>query len=103
MAELYELATAGVDRGPVPLQSGAITEELSRITTMIRSGLPEVTGVSFSFDGKLQVHIDVRKREEVTIVEMVLPSLEPGLLCGLSRGRTPGHPFHHRITATVCA
>lgn len=103
MAEVLEISTAGADRFGIASRSPAISDELTRISTMIRSALPEVAGVSFSFDGRLQVHIDVRKREDVTVVELVLPKLEPGLFESIGRGRTPGHPFHHRVTATVCA
>ena len=46
---------------------------------------------SFSFDGRLQAHIDVRKREHVMFVEMVLPTLEERhlvtLLLGLEERR----------------
>jgi hypothetical protein len=103
MAEVFEMATAGIDRFRVSSPSAAISDELTRITTLIRSALPDAAGVSFSFDGRLQVHVDVRNREEVTLAELILPSLESDLLQGMSRGRTPGHPFHHRITASVCA
>ena len=71
------------------------------MAALIRGALPEVAGVSFSFDSRLQLHIDVRKREDVTLVELVLPGLESGRFQAVSRGRTPGHPFHHRITAFV--
>lgn len=73
------------------------------MTSLIRGALPEAADVSFTFDGRLQVHIDVRKREDVTLVELVLPNIEPGLFEGANRGRTPGHPFHHRVTAYVRA
>jgi hypothetical protein len=57
----------------------------------------------FTFDGHLQVHIDVRKREHVLVVEMILPTLEPGLFQNISIGGTPRHPFYHRISARVQA
>lgn len=103
MAKVFEMTSAGADRFQFPSRSAAISDELARITALIRNALPEVAGVSLSFDGKLQVHIDVRRREDVTVVELILPKLEPGLFQGMTRGRTPGHPFHHRVTAGVCA
>jgi hypothetical protein len=102
MAEVLKLAAAGVDGCRIP-PGPAICDELTRIAAMVRGALPEVAGVSLSFDGRLQIHIDVRKREDVTVVELILPTLEPGLFQAISRGQTPGHPFHHRVTALVCA
>lgn len=73
------------------------------MAAVIRGALPEVAGVSFTFENRLQLHIDVRKREDVTLVELILPRLESGAFRTVSLGRTPGHPFHHRITAFVNA
>jgi hypothetical protein len=103
MAKVFDMTAQEIDRFQFASRSGAVSDELTRITTLIRSALPEVAGVSLSFDSKLQVHIDVRRREDVTVVELILPNLEPGLFQGIGRGRTPGHPFHHRVTAGVCA
>lgn len=87
---------------PFPLQrSTTLTDELNRILNMLRDVSPPNATVSFDFDGQLHVHIDVRRREEVTLIEAVLPSLGGGLFHSLSRGATPHHPFFHRISAVV--
>lgn len=86
-------------RGPTP--STAVSDELNRILTLLRDACPENSHVSFDFDGRLHVHIDVRKREDVTIVEMILSKLGAGLFYGISRSGTPHHPFFHRVSAIV--
>ena len=89
---------------PFPARhSTAVTDELNRILTMMRDVAPKNAVISFDFDGQLHVHVDVRQREEVTLLESVLPSLGGGLLHGLSRGSTPHHPFFHRISALVAS
>lgn len=103
MAEALSLASAGIQRFPGAMTSIAISDELIRIGDMIRAVSPPETCVGFSFDGRLQVHVDVRKREHVLHLEMVLPTLAGGMFDGLSVGSVPGRPFHHRVTATVQA
>src|SRR5437764_3032533 len=90
-----------VEPFPGPSPSTAVSDELNRILTMLREACPPDSHISFDFDGRLHVHIDVHKREEVTIVEMMLPTLGLGLFHGLSRGGTPHHPFFHRVSALV--
>lgn len=89
---------------PFPARnSTAVTDELNRILTMLRDVAPKDGVISFDFDGRLHVHIDLRRREEVTLLEAVLPSLGGGLFHSLSRGATPHHPFFHRISALVAS
>ena len=59
--------------------------------------------ISFDFDGRLHVHIDVRKREDIAMIEEVLPPLGMGLFHGLKRSATPNRPFFHRISALVAS
>lgn len=84
-------------------QSTAVTDELNRILTMLRDVIPRDAAISFDFDGQLHVHIDVRRREEVTLLESLLPSLGGGLFHSMTRGATPHHPFFHRISALVAS
>lgn len=84
-------------------RSTAVTDELNRILTMLCDVSPKGATISFDFDGRLHVHIDVRRREEVTLLESVLPSLGGGLFHSVSRGATPHHPFFHRISALVAS
>lgn len=103
MAEVIGMTTGTVERFPGAFPSTSVSDELSRITELLRSVCPPQTQISFSFEGRLQVHLDVRQREHVTFVKMVLPTLEAGRFDGLTVGSKPGHPFHHRISASVRA
>jgi hypothetical protein len=49
----------------------------------------------------LQLHIDVRNLEDVSRLEVVLPSLCGGIFSNLQRGLVDNHPFLHRLTALV--
>lgn len=89
---------------PFPVQhSTTLSDELNRILAMLRDVSPKDATISFDFDGQLHVHIDVRRREDVTILESVLPLLGCGLFHSLGRGATPNHPFFHRVSAVVAA
>lgn len=79
------------------------TDELNRILAILRDICPRDAHISFDFDGRLHVHIDVRNREEITVIEATLPTLGHGLFHSLSRGSTPHHPFFHRLSALVSA
>lgn len=85
-------------RQPMPL-----TDELNRILNFVRGSCPHGSTINFSFDGRLHVHIDVRRLEDVTLIEAVLPNLEPKLFYGWSRTATPHHSFFHRVSATVAS
>jgi hypothetical protein len=103
MAEVIGMATGSVERFPGAFSPAPVSDELSRIMALLQEACPPETIITFGFDGRLQVHIDVRKREHVMFVEMVLPTLEAGLFHGISLGGTPRHPFYHRVSAIVAA
>jgi hypothetical protein len=103
MAEVVDMMPGGVERFQRPSKSTPVSDELGRISAKLCEVFPEGTCVSFSFDGQLSVHVDVRKREDVTVVEMLLPKIEAGLFHTITRGGTPHHPFYHRISARVAA
>lgn len=90
-----------VERFPGSSQRTMVTDELNRILTMLRENSPAASQISFDFDGRLHVHIDLREREDVILVEAVLPTLGAGLFHEISRGSTPHHPFFHRVSAIV--
>ena len=94
-------AFGSVERLPAASQSTLVTDELNRVLAMLREACPKQSQISFDFDGRLHVHIDVRKREEVILVEAMLPTMGLGLFHSISRGETPHHPFFHRISAIV--
>jgi hypothetical protein len=78
-----------------------VTDELNRIMGLLRGVCPRDAQISFHFEGRLQVHIDLRKSEELLVLEAVLPTVEQGLFHSLTRGRTPHHPFFQRLSALV--
>jgi hypothetical protein len=96
-----EAATASVEQMPTPARSMIISDELNRIMGAVRSVCPEDADLSFGFDGKLQMHIDVRKLEDVARVETLLPTLCGGIFSNLQRGLVDNRPFFHRVTALV--
>lgn len=103
MAEVIGMTTGNVERFPGAFPPSPVSDELNRIMALLHGACPPEAAISFSFDGRLQAHIDVRKREHVLFVEAVLPTLEAGLFHGVSTGGTPGHPFYHRVSALVRA
>lgn len=103
MAEIIGMVPGGAERFAGVFHSGGVTEELGRITKLVRGASPPDAIVTFSFDGRLQIHVDVRKREHVMLVELTLKQLEPGLFDCVSVGGTPRHPFYHRVSAMVHA
>jgi hypothetical protein len=103
MAEGLTLVPGNVERFPDATRPTAISDELGILASLLRDACPEEAYISFSFDDRLQAHIDVRKREHVMFVQMMLPTLRPGLFQDISLGGTPHHPFYHRISALVQA
>jgi hypothetical protein len=101
MAESLNARGASVERLRGSLPSTVVTDELNKILGLLRDACPRDALISFDFDGRLHANIDVRNREDVNLIETVLPTLGAGLFHGVNRGGTPGRPFHHRISATV--
>lgn len=90
-----------IERLPAASQSTVVTDELNRILGILREACPKQSLISFDFDGRLHAHIDVRKREDVILVQALLPTLGLGLFHSISQGETPHHPFFHRFSAVV--
>lgn len=90
-----------VEHLPSQPRQNMISDELRRIMTMIQEVCPPEAVISFHFDEKLYVHIDVRNMEYVTGIEAILPKLGAGLFHDIRRGPTPHRPFLHRVSALV--
>jgi len=90
-----------VEHLPNHSRSTIVSDELCRIMAILQESCPPDAIISFHFDGKLHVHIDIRNMEYITGVEAVLPKLGAGLFHDIRRGPTPHRPFHHRISALV--
>lgn len=93
--------TDGIERIPARPRQQVVTDELGRIREALLAACPPEAVVSFNFEDVLQVHIDVRNVEHVTIVEAMLPRMGANLFSDLQRGRSPQRPFFHRISARV--
>jgi len=78
-----------------------LTDQLDEILKMLHAEFPEAAAISLEFNGKLHMHIDVRKGEDVPLLEARLSLLENGMFTQIARGATPGHPFSHRISALI--
>ena len=78
-----------------------VTNELNRILTILKDVSPKDADISFDFDGRLEVHIDVRNYEDMVRLEQLIPSLGGGIFCCMERANTPNRPFFHRVTARV--
>jgi hypothetical protein len=91
-----------VEPFPEAVPSTTISDELERILALLRSAFPHATHIGFEFDGRLHAHIDLRRTEEINLVEERLPYLGGGrLFSTIHRGKVPNHPFHHRVSALV--
>ena len=95
MAEVLDLVPGGVERLPLVPKSTAISDELARISAKLCEVFPEGTCIGFSFDGQLRVHVDVRQRDDVIVVEMLLPTIGAGLFQTVPRGGTPSSPARY--------
>jgi len=68
---------------------------------MVSEACPPETKVSFQFDGRLHVMIDVRSLEDVLKLEIILPGFGAGMFHDVQRAQAPHHGFGHRVTALV--
>lgn len=82
-------------------RSTMVTDELNKILDMVKGACPDSAIVSFDFDGRLHVHVDLHNFEDLLKVEGMLPFLGGGMFHDLTRGETPHRPFHHRLSAIV--
>lgn len=78
-----------------------ISDELSALRRTVEDACPPSSVVSFIFDGRLHLAVDVHTFEEASIVESVLPAIGGGVFHDVSRGNTPGMSFRRRVSALV--
>jgi len=79
----------------------SLNEQLSAILGDLRERIAEADDVTLEFKGKLHVHLDVKRGEDLPLVEAKLADLGEGMFSQISRGSTPNHPFSHRVSALV--
>jgi len=78
-----------------------ISDELGGLLKAVDDACPPSSIVSFLFDGKLRIAVDVHTFEEASLVEAILPSIGGGVFHDVSRGNTPGMSFRRRVSALV--
>lgn len=102
MQENSNAIGGSVEPFPGSSHTTLVSDELRRILGLLQTANPNATKVSFEFDGQLHAHIDLRRIEEISIVEERLRFLGGGcLFSDIRRGKTPNHPFHHRVSMLV--
>lgn len=101
MSNIASVHPEGCERFPAPTRPTPVTDELNKIVGLLRETVPADATISFDFNGKLQVHIDLARREDVTLVEALLPKVGAGLFHSVNRAATPRRPFFHRVSAVV--
>jgi hypothetical protein len=82
-------------------QSTVVSDELAKLTGMLREFCPPDAVIGFEFDGRLHLHIYLRRSEDVTKMETVLPSLFGGIFHNVQRGQAGRRSFLHRVSALV--
>ncbi|MGB7405608.1 MAG: hypothetical protein WA906_07965 [Pacificimonas sp.] len=87
---------------PPATRSTVVSDELARLTDLLRDAFPNARNIGFEYQGALNVHIDLQTREHMMLVEERLPYLGGGsLFSSPRRTSAPKQPFLHRITAVV--
>jgi hypothetical protein len=81
----------------------AVTDELGGILRTVRDRCPAGALISFDFDGRLRLHVDVRTSEQLSHVETALATSRAGMFHSFTHGKTPHHPFFRRLSAVIDA
>ncbi len=84
-----------------PREIMAVSDELGRLTSMLREVCPTEAVISFDYNGALHLHVDVRLIEDVTKIEALLPSLCGGIFHSAQRRMTARHSFFRRVSFSV--
>ncbi len=78
-----------VEPFPGSSQTTAVSDEPRRILGLLQTANPNAAKVSFEFDGQLHAHIDLRRIEEMSIVEERLRYIGGGQFFPTSAGARP--------------
>jgi len=90
-----------VERIPVQTQPTPVSDELGRLQAALAELCPKDSTISFEYDGKLHLHVDLRGFEDVNRMEAILPTLFGGIFHDVRRTLAGPHSFFHRVTALV--
>lgn len=85
----------------VPLQATPVSDELTKLTAMLREICPGDANIAFEFDGRLHLNVQLRRFEDVTRLETALPTLCGGIFHDVRHGQVGRHSFLHRVSALV--
>ena len=94
-------AAGNVEQIYCSAETTPVSDGLHRLTAMLAPLCPRESSIRFDFDGKLRVHIDVRRFEEMTTLEALLPTVCGGIFHEVQRGMAGKHSFFHRVSAVV--
>lgn len=92
---------ANVERIAIPSPLTPVSDELTKLTAMLRDVCPADAIIGFEFDSKLYLHVHLRRFEDVTRLETALPSLCGGIFHDIRHGQVGRHSFLHRVSALV--
>jgi hypothetical protein len=101
LAEVEKNGGAAMQATSVAATCRKVTEELIRLRTAVQSVVPSDTLISFHFDDRLHINIDVRDFSDLAKAETRLPELADGIFSNLRRSLADHHSFRHRLTAEV--
>lgn len=82
-------------------QSTPVTDELRKLACALKPHCPCDTIITFEFEEKLRLHVDLRRFEDMTTIEALLPTICGGIFGNVRRGNAVGHPFFHRVSAII--
>jgi hypothetical protein len=98
---MADVELSNVERIAVPPKAAPVSDELTKLTAMLREVCPGDASIGFEFDGKLHLHVQLRRFEDVTRLETALPSLCGGIFHDVRHGQVGRHSFLHRVSALV--
>ena len=101
MADVEQHQGMGVAAPSVTTRCRKVTEELTGLRTAVQAIVPGDTAISFHFDERRLIHIDVRDLRDLARAETLLPTIEGGIFSNLRRTLADHHSFRHRLTADV--
>jgi hypothetical protein len=79
---------------------GRVSEQLSGLRSAVESIVPGDARISFRFEDRLRINIDVRDLRDVARAETLLPTLAHGIFFNVQRALAD-QSFRHRLTAEV--
>ena len=99
MADEQQAQGVSLEVGTITSTCRKVIEQLSSLRDEVKSIVPTDTRISFHFDDRLHINIDVRDQQDLTRLEASLPSLANGVFKNIRRSLADHHSFRHRLTA----